>query len=120
MRGRLFDVSNVNADGSIMQPNSERVIFGKGNGLFHVDSGESTLHPMVLSSQAKHSILAEQATYGDVDLRDPVDRTRALFSRTSCLRGVWGGILTWTPLPHRLDQVLKYVFLTVRRHSHRV
>ncbi|ORX36838.1 putative 2,4-dichlorophenoxyacetate alpha-ketoglutarate dioxygenase [Kockovaella imperatae] len=34
----LFDVSNVDGEGNIMQPDSQRAILGKGNGLFHVDS----------------------------------------------------------------------------------
>lgn len=41
-------MSNVSADGNIMQPDSERAIFGEENGLFHVDSGESTgLSPLI-------------------------------------------------------------------------
>ncbi|WVR09808.1 hypothetical protein IAU60_006884 [Kwoniella sp. DSM 27419] len=34
----LFDVSNINADGSIMQPTGDRALMNRGNGLFHVDS----------------------------------------------------------------------------------
>lgn len=39
-------MGDVNADGSIMQPDSERAIIGKGNGLFHVDSGELSGPPL--------------------------------------------------------------------------
>lgn len=34
----LFDVSNVDADGNIITPDSQRGVLGKGNTLFHVDS----------------------------------------------------------------------------------
>lgn len=34
----LFDVSNVDAEGQIIQPDSLRGVMGKGNTLFHVDS----------------------------------------------------------------------------------
>ncbi|KAL1405013.1 hypothetical protein Q8F55_008636 [Vanrija albida] len=34
----LFDVSNVDAEGEIIQPGSQRGVLGKGNTLFHVDS----------------------------------------------------------------------------------
>ncbi|KAL7420659.1 hypothetical protein Q5752_004610 [Cryptotrichosporon argae] len=34
----LFDVSNVDGDGAIIQPDSQRGVLGKGNTLFHVDS----------------------------------------------------------------------------------
>lgn len=34
----LFDVSNVDAQGNVIQPGSERWLMGKGNQLFHVDS----------------------------------------------------------------------------------
>ncbi|GFZ45548.1 hypothetical protein JCM24511_03274 [Saitozyma sp. JCM 24511] len=34
----LFDVSNVDGDGNIIQPKSQRGILGRGNTIFHVDS----------------------------------------------------------------------------------
>ena len=34
----LFDVSNLEDDGSIVQPDSKRDVMGRGNSLFHVDS----------------------------------------------------------------------------------
>ncbi|TXT04385.1 hypothetical protein VHUM_04152 [Vanrija humicola] len=34
----LFDVSNVDADGNIVQPDTQRYVLSKGNTLFHVDS----------------------------------------------------------------------------------
>jgi alpha-ketoglutarate-dependent 2,4-dichlorophenoxyacetate dioxygenase len=34
----LFDVSNVEPDGSVMQKGSPREQFNRGNGIFHVDS----------------------------------------------------------------------------------
>jgi hypothetical protein len=35
---RLFDVSNIDAEGNILQPGTQRYILGKGNQVFHVDS----------------------------------------------------------------------------------
>ncbi|TLD18230.1 alpha-ketoglutarate-dependent 2-4-dichlorophenoxyacetate dioxygenase [Venturia nashicola] len=35
---KLFDVSNLNDDGSVLQPGTPRYETGLGNGLFHVDS----------------------------------------------------------------------------------
>ena len=38
LKCRLFDVSNIDGDGQLLQPGSVRWILGKGNQLFHVDS----------------------------------------------------------------------------------
>ncbi|OQE32784.1 hypothetical protein PENFLA_c001G04959 [Penicillium flavigenum] len=70
----LFDVSNVEADGSILDPNSPRTQANKGNNLFHVDSsfnprraGYSLLlaHELPPSSIGAHTAFADTRTAFD-------------------------------------------------------
>ncbi|KAL4893145.1 hypothetical protein BDV59DRAFT_202122 [Aspergillus ambiguus] len=70
----IFDVSNVDADGSILDPASARGQANKGNGLFHVDSsfnprraGYSLLlaHELPPSGMGGHTAFADTRTAYD-------------------------------------------------------
>lgn len=69
----LFDAGNVDNDGNILQPDSARTHYGKGNGFFHVDS---SFNPRRASySLLKASVLPPAGTGGNTEFAD----TRSAF-----------------------------------------
>jgi alpha-ketoglutarate-dependent 2,4-dichlorophenoxyacetate dioxygenase len=64
----LFDVSNLEDDGSITQPNGKRDAMGRGNSLFHVDS---SFNPRRAGfSLLRAHILPPKETGGSTDFAD--------------------------------------------------
>ncbi|KAF2098050.1 alpha-ketoglutarate-dependent 2,4-dichlorophenoxyacetate dioxygenase [Rhizodiscina lignyota] len=64
----LFDASNLDQDGGILDPNSQRSQYNKGNGLFHVDS---SFNPRRASFSMLRAVeLPPPGTGGNTDFAD--------------------------------------------------
>ncbi|QDS72430.1 hypothetical protein FKW77_009203 [Venturia effusa] len=65
---KLFDVSNIEEDGSILQPGTPRFDTGLGNGLFHVDSSYNPRRAGL--SLLRAAKLSPKGTGGSTDFAD--------------------------------------------------
>lgn len=75
LRPELYDASNLDADGTLLTPDSPRRKYNRGNGLFHTDSSFNSL-PTKWSLLLSH-VLPPEA--GDTDFID----TRAVYTDLS-------------------------------------